>query len=53
MSLAYLTAWQGPVLEKDDPYNGELTKNLAPVKHVQEAQIIESKDLEKIKEAGF
>lgn len=51
MSLAYLTAWQGPVLEKDDPYDGELTKNLAPVKHVQEAQIIESKDLEKIKEA--
>lgn len=53
MSLAYLTAWQGPVLEKDDPYDGELTKNLAPVKHVQEAQIIESKDLEKIKEAVF
>ncbi len=53
MSLAYLTAWQGPVLEKDDPYDGKLTKNLTPVKHVQEAQIIESKDLEKIKEAVF
>ncbi len=23
MSLAYLTAWQGPVLEADDPYDGE------------------------------
>lgn len=53
MSLAYLVSWQGPVLEEDDPYDGEGEADLAPVKHVQEAQIIESKDLMKIKEAVF
>lgn len=53
MSLAYLTAWQGPVLEQDDPYDGVAVDGLTAVKHVQEAQVIESKDLEKIKEAVF
>lgn len=53
MSLAYLVSWQGPVLESDDPYDGEGEPGIAPVKHVQEAQIIESKDLVKIKEAVF
>lgn len=53
MSLAYLVSWQGPVLEADDPYDGEGVPEIAPVKHVQEAQIIESKDLVKIKEAVF
>lgn len=54
MGMAYLTAWQGPVYEKDDPYGDyESSEDLLPVKHVQEIQIIEHKDYEKIKEAVF
>lgn len=54
MSMAYLLSWQGPVLEKDAPY-GETASpdNLEAVKHVQEIQIIPSKDLEEIKKAVF
>ena len=54
MSMAYLLAWQGPVLEKDDPYgDGVTTEGLEAVKHVQEIQIIESKDFETIKKMIF
>lgn len=54
MGMAYLTAWQGPVYESDDPYgDNESPEDLEPVKHVQEIQIIERKDYEKIKEAVF
>ncbi len=53
MSMAYLTSWQGPVLEEDDPYDGTSPDGLKAVKHVQEAQVIESKNLDKIKEAVF
>lgn len=54
MSMAYLTAWQGPVLEKDDPYgDGDSPEGLTAVKHVQEIQILPSKDYEKIKEAVY
>lgn len=54
MGMAYLTAWQGPVYEKDDPYGDyKSPENLKAVKHVQEIQIIERKDYEKIKEAVF
>lgn len=54
MSMAYLTAWQGPVLEKDDPYgDGVSPEGLSAVKHVQEIQILPSKDYEKIKEAVY
>lgn len=54
MSMAYLTAWQGPVLEKDDPYgDGVSPAGLSAVKHVQEIQILPSKDYEKIKEAVY
>ncbi len=54
MSMAYLAAWQGPVLAEDDPYgDGETDESLQPVKHVQEMQIMESGDLQKIKEAVF
>jgi C1A family cysteine protease len=50
MALAYLAAWQGPVLEKDDPYGDDITNpSLKPIKHVQEVQMIPSKDLEAIK----
>lgn len=54
MSMAYLLAWQGPVLEKDDPYGDGVTNpNLKAVRHVQEIQIIESKDFETIKKMIF
>lgn len=54
MSMAYLLSWQGPVLEKDAPYGkAALRDDLEPVKHVQEIQMIPSKDLDEIKKAVF
>lgn len=53
MALAYLLAWQGPVYEKDDPFDGEKREGIPPVKHLQEMQIMEGKDYAKIKEAVF
>lgn len=54
MAIAYLTAWQGPVLEQDDPYaDGESAEGLEAVKHIQEVQMIEEKNYEKIKEAVY
>ena len=54
IALAYLLAWQGPVYEKDDPFGDDKTEpGLLPVKHVQEVQMMEGKDYEKIKEAVF
>lgn len=54
MALAYLTAWQGPVYEKDDPYGDRETDvALKPVVHVQEAQIIAAKNLAEIKEMVY
>lgn len=54
MAMAYLLAWQGPVLEKDDEYgDGISDSSLIAVKHVQEAQIIEAKDYETIKKMIF
>lgn len=54
MGMAYLTSWQGPVYESEDPYgDGESPDNLAPKKHVQEIQLIDGKDFEKIKESVF
>lgn len=54
MAMAYLTGWQGPVREADDPYgDGVSPEGLEAVKHVQEIQVIEGKDFERIKEAVF
>ena len=54
MAMAYLSAWQGPVLEQDDPYgDGYSPEGLDAVKHVQEIQIIEGKDFQRIKEAVY
>lgn len=52
MSMAYLLAWQGPVLESEDAY-GDLQspEGLSAAKHVQEIQIIKDKNRDKIKEA--
>jgi len=52
MSMAYLLSWQGPVREEDDPYgDGESPEGLSAVKHIQEIQLVPSKDLAAIKEA--
>lgn len=54
MGMAYLASWKGPVYEKDDPYGDKKTNpDLTSVKHVQEMQVIDGKDYEKIKEAVF
>ena len=54
MGMAYLAAWEGPVYEADDPYGDNKTNpDLTAVKHVQEMQIIDGKDYEKIKESVF
>lgn len=53
MGMAYLAAWKGPVYEKDDPYDNQANETLQAVKHVQEMQVIDGKDYEKIKEAVF
>lgn len=54
MGMAYLASWQGPVLSEADPYGDGVTdESLEEVKHVQEIQVIDGKDYEKIKEAVF
>lgn len=54
MGMAYLAAWRGPVYEEDDPYgDNETDDTLTAVKHVQEMQVIDGKDYERIKEAVF
>ncbi len=53
MGMAYFAAWQGPVYDADDPYDGKTDKSLSAVKHVQEMRIIDGKDYEAIKTAVF
>lgn len=54
MSLAYLAAWRGPVMEDDDIYgDGLVNEKAQPVKHIQEIQILEAKNIEAIKRAVF
>ncbi len=54
MGMAYLASWNGPVLGEKDLYgDGKTDKDLEEVKHVQEIQVIDGKDYEKIKEAVF
>lgn len=54
MSMAYLASWAGPVYEKEDPYgDGYSPEGLTSAFHVQEIQIIPSKDLDGIKKAIF
>lgn len=53
-AIAYLASWKGPVLEADDPYgDGVCNYDAKPVKHVQEVQIIDSKNFDSIKRAVF
>ena len=54
MSIAYMAAWRGPVLEKDDEYgDGETDESLTAVKHLKEAIIINDRDDNKIKSAIY
>jgi len=54
MSVAYMTGWQGPVLEEDDPYgDGVSPDGLAPVKHVQEVRMPDYKDFQAIKQTVY
>ncbi len=54
MAMAYLLAWQGPVLEEEDPYgDGISPEGLTPSVHVQEIRILPEKDYDAIKEAVF
>ena len=54
MTMAYLTAWKGPVLAEEDPYgDGYSPEGLSPRKHVQEIQILPEYDREAIKAAVY
>lgn len=54
MAAAYLAAWQGPVTEEQDPYgDGASTEHLQAVKHVQEIQMLQERDLQEIKELVY
>lgn len=42
MAMAYLSSWQGPVLEEEDPYgDGSTADGLEASVHVQEMQLLE------------
>ena len=49
VTMAYLLAWEGPVLEEEDPFDGEVEENLQESIHVQEIRQSEPKDYEAIK----
>lgn len=49
VTMAYLLAWEGPVLEEADPFDGESLEGLEPCVHVQEVRISEPKDYDAIK----
>ena len=54
MSMAYLLSWEGPVWESEDPYgDGFSPDGLKAREHVQEIQILPSKDYEAIKKAVY
>lgn len=54
MAIAYLASWKGPVLESQDPYGDGVTiDGLNAVKHVQEVQVIKSKEVETIKKMVY
>lgn len=54
MSVAYLTAWQGPVYEQDDPYGDNISPiGLSAVRHVQEVRMPADKDYEAVKQTIY
>ena len=54
MSVAYLTAWIGPVSEEEDPYGDNVSpEGLTAVKHVQDVRMPADKDFEAIKRTVY
>lgn len=54
MIMAYLSGWQGPVTEEEDPYgDGVSPDGLTPAVHVQEIRQLEQADTEQIKAALY
>lgn len=54
MVMAYLSGWQGPVLEEEDPYgDGQSPEGLNPAVHVQEMQLLRDASVEEVKEAVY
>ena len=54
MSVAYLTAWIGPVSEEEDPYGDNVSpEGLTAVKHVQDVRMPADKDYEAIKRTVY
>lgn len=52
MAMAYLSGWQGPVLQEYDPYGDmKSPEGLSPAAHVQEIRIFEEADEDRLKEA--
>lgn len=49
VTMSYLLSWNGPVLEEQDPFDGEMVEGLEPYLHVQEIRHSEPKDYETIK----
>jgi hypothetical protein len=54
MIMAYLSSWQGPVTEAEDPYGDAYSPSgLSPAVHVQEIQVHEGADRDWIKEMVY
>lgn len=54
MVMAYLSGWQGPVTEEEDPYgDGFSPEGLEAAVHVQEIQILQDADTEALKQAVY
>lgn len=54
MIMAYLSGWQGPVTEEEDPYGDAYSPNgLEPAVHVQEIRLLEGSTRQEIKEAVY
>lgn len=54
MTMAYLSGWQGPVTEAEDPYGDEISPDgLTAAVHVQEMQLLSGVSLEEVKQAVY
>lgn len=54
MAISYLAGWMGPVAEEDDPYgDGKSPEGLSPIRHVQEMQILQEKDITEVKKLVY
>ncbi len=54
LSVSYLTAWEGPVLEEEDPYGDNYSPDgLQPACHVQEVRMPGAGDFEAVKQTVY